>query len=249
MNLGELYKKLRFTVKTDLGETISIKDFAEKIGLAAPRISELENNKREMSLTELKAYHKFFNVSFEYLLGETDVPSADEDIQTACKVTGLSVQTIERISDLAFVGELSAVINPEEFTNPNVSAENKSEAEQLALAAYAFLSAMGIERDEFIQYLTEFPFIISPIKIFETFFNHGVFDKICLYISFYTNQLVKNETKGKISVLDDNFEDYTIWKLQNLISSEFKQMINELKIANDVKKEDTDNAQHNPTQE
>lgn len=97
MKLGELYKKLRFTVKTELGESISIKDFADEIGLSAPRISELENNKREMSLTELKAYHKYFNVSFEYLLGETDISSIDEDVQTACKVTGLSEDAILNI--------------------------------------------------------------------------------------------------------------------------------------------------------
>ena len=97
MDLGELCKRLRFTIKTNLGETTSIKDFAKKIGLAAPRISELENNKREMSLTELKAYHNFFNVSFEYLLGETNVSSNNEDIQTACKVTGLSEEAIKCI--------------------------------------------------------------------------------------------------------------------------------------------------------
>lgn len=250
MNLGELYKKLRFTVKTDLGETISIKDFAVKIGLAAPRISELENNKREMSLTELKAYHKFFNVSFEYLLGETDVPSANEDIQTACKVTGLSVQAIKHISTLAIITEILKVINSVEIANnPNVSDEDKSEMTKLALEAYEVLSAMGIERDEFIQYIAECSFMVSPIKTFETFCNHGIFDKICLYISFYANQLVENKIESKNGVLDDNFEDYTIWRLQNLISSEFKKIINELEIVNDAEKEVTVNAEHNSTQE
>ncbi|MBE6826957.1 MAG: helix-turn-helix transcriptional regulator [Ruminococcus sp.] len=101
MNLGERYKELRTSVKDESGNPISIKDFAAKcVKLQAPRISELENNKREMSLTELKAYHEYFKVSFEYLMGETDVKTVDEDIQAACKVTGLSEKAIETIRDM-----------------------------------------------------------------------------------------------------------------------------------------------------
>lgn len=100
MDLGRRYKELRQTLKDESGNTVSIKALAEKMELAASRISELENNKREMSLTELKAYHKFFNVSFEYLLGETDISSANEDIQTACKVTGLSEKAIHKLMKL-----------------------------------------------------------------------------------------------------------------------------------------------------
>ena len=97
MKLGKLYKELRQTVKDETGDTISIKALADKIQLASSRISELENNKREMSLTELKAYHKFFNVSFEYLLGETDTKTTNEDVQIACETTGLSEEAIKVI--------------------------------------------------------------------------------------------------------------------------------------------------------
>ncbi|MDE6101488.1 MAG: helix-turn-helix domain-containing protein [Ruminococcus sp.] len=100
MNLSERYKELRRTIKNSSGDTISIKDFSEQIQLATSRISELENGKREMSLTELKAYHNFFHVSFEYLLGETDIKSVNENIQTACKVTGLSEIAVCNLLDL-----------------------------------------------------------------------------------------------------------------------------------------------------
>lgn len=99
MNLGERYRQLRLSLRDENNEPISTRDFAENfVKLTAPRVSELENNKREMSLTELKAYHKCFGVSFEYLLGETDTMTVNENIQTACKVTGLSDQTVIKIS-------------------------------------------------------------------------------------------------------------------------------------------------------
>lgn len=117
VDLGKLYRQLRFTIKTDLGESISIKELAEKIGLSAPRISELENNKREMSLTELKAYHKFFNVSFEYLLGETEISSTNDAVLKACEVTGLSEESIIKLSkiDSEYKRYLDSFIDFERF--------------------------------------------------------------------------------------------------------------------------------------
>lgn len=101
MNLGERYRQLRLSLRDENNEPISTRDFAENfVKLTAPRVSELENNKREMSLTELKAYHKCFGVSFEYLLGETDTMTVNEDIQTACKVTGLNEEAIKKIAQL-----------------------------------------------------------------------------------------------------------------------------------------------------
>lgn len=101
MDLGERYRQLRLSLRDENNEPISTRDFAENfVKLTAPRVSELENNKREMSLTELKAYHKCFGVSFEYLLGETDTMTVNEDIQTACKVTGLSEKAVENLNNI-----------------------------------------------------------------------------------------------------------------------------------------------------
>lgn len=60
-------------------EDYKAKDLAKDLGIPAPKISELENNKRDASLTELKAYHKYFNVPYEYLLKKTIV-----DIMNTC---------------------------------------------------------------------------------------------------------------------------------------------------------------------
>ncbi|MCM1133883.1 MAG: helix-turn-helix domain-containing protein [Ruminococcus flavefaciens] len=98
MNLGERYKNLRLALTGKDGEPMSAKEFAKDVvGLATTRVSELENNKREMSLTELKAYHNGLGVSFEYLLGETDTMTISEDIQTACKVTGLTERAMTNL--------------------------------------------------------------------------------------------------------------------------------------------------------
>ncbi|MCB6547090.1 helix-turn-helix domain-containing protein [Blautia glucerasea] len=66
------FRELRKEKNPSLMEDYKAKDLAKDLGIPAPKISELENNKRSASLTELKAYHKYFNVPYEYLLGEND---------------------------------------------------------------------------------------------------------------------------------------------------------------------------------
>ena len=132
MNLGERYKKLRQKIKDNNGNAISIKELSQSICIAAPRISELENNKREMSLTELKAYHTFFNVSFEYLLGETDIKSTKEDITSICKFTGLSEKTVEEIVSPSFFPriDLSKIFNflAEQYIEENILFKTEEES-------------------------------------------------------------------------------------------------------------------------
>lgn len=41
-------------------------------GFYNPHISDLESGKRKPTIKELKAYHNYFHVSYEYLLGEKD---------------------------------------------------------------------------------------------------------------------------------------------------------------------------------
>ena len=64
------YEELRRQYK-DNGQPISQRKLAKLIGIASPHISEIENG-RMPSLAELRAYHNFFRVSYEYLLEETD---------------------------------------------------------------------------------------------------------------------------------------------------------------------------------
>lgn len=69
MNLNERYKSLMLNTMGENGKPLTVSGLAKKLQIAASRICELESGKRQMSLTELKAYRNFFKVNFEYLLG------------------------------------------------------------------------------------------------------------------------------------------------------------------------------------
>lgn len=70
--MDNVFRKLRKEKNPNQMEDYKIKDLSKDLGIAAPKISELENGKRSASLSELQAYHKHFNVPYEYLLGESE---------------------------------------------------------------------------------------------------------------------------------------------------------------------------------
>ena len=79
-------------------EDYKIKDLSRDLGIAAPKISELENDKRSASLSELQKYHDYFNVPYEYLLGENESPYYE--YMVASKELGLSGNAIKIIQGL-----------------------------------------------------------------------------------------------------------------------------------------------------
>lgn len=258
MNLGEVYKKLRFTVKTDSGETISIKEFAEKIGLAAPRISELENNKREMSLTELKAYHKFFDVSFEYLLGETDIASVDEYIQTACKVTGLSEKAIATIH--------FTVNPPYEEMPSDLIKESENEFEKIVSETCEELTFDEIKR-MFLDTCEHYSF--ETKKICFQFFETDLFSKVLQNLTIAARSLINNKRELAAEMSDPTITSFLKidpvvkmafeTKQQRTMNTEYKVPLLEIYedlsqfirtyVDERMSEEASDNAEHNPPTE
>ena len=69
--IAERHKKLRQELNTY--DKVCTQDMlAEKLKITKTQISDLENGKREPSMTELKKYAKFFDTPMEYLLGITN---------------------------------------------------------------------------------------------------------------------------------------------------------------------------------
>lgn len=83
-SLSERYEDLR------IYKSLSIRQLAQEIGCNEKTISFYENGSREMPRNVIMKYAEYFNVSADYLLGLSDVPSFDMDIKTICQKTGLS---------------------------------------------------------------------------------------------------------------------------------------------------------------
>ncbi len=239
---GKRIKELRGNVSQD--------KCAQELGISRGALSFYENGDRKPDAEILYKMCNYFSVSADYLLGLSNNKTTDFDIAIACKVTGLSETAIKHISALAIITDILKTINSAEIINNlDVSDKIESKVTESALNAYSVLSALGIGVNEFTQYITECSILSSPIKTFDILCNQGIFEKICIYMSFYINDLVENKINSKETVLDDSFEDYTIWKLQNMISSEFRNIIQEIRNINGSEKEAQNNGEHNPSEE
>lgn len=78
---------------------------ARKIGVSTAAISNYISGLTGVSSDNLIAIANYFNVSTDYLLGLTDIPSADTDIKAIAEYTGLSDKSI---SVLNYIKESAA---------------------------------------------------------------------------------------------------------------------------------------------
>lgn len=90
---AERLKKLRND------SNLSLEELAHSLGVTAQSLSLYERAKRTINIDLLYQISKYFNVSADYLLGLTDVPSLDTDVQGVCKYTGLSEKAINEIRE------------------------------------------------------------------------------------------------------------------------------------------------------
>lgn len=75
------------------------KELAHAIGVTDNTISYFCNGKRVPNFEQIIAIAKELDVSTDYLLGLSETPSIDEDIQVACRTTGLSQKAIEKLKE------------------------------------------------------------------------------------------------------------------------------------------------------
>lgn len=69
-------------------------EIADAISCDVSLVTHHYNGKRSVTMDFLKKYAQYFGVSSDYLLGLSDVPTTDKDLQFVCNYTGLNEDTI-----------------------------------------------------------------------------------------------------------------------------------------------------------
>lgn len=88
--LRTLMEKRHFTQDT----------LAEKAGCSRQAISQYMDGSSAPNVDKLLSIAKFFNVSTDYLLGLSDTPTNDKDLQFVCEYTGLSETAVATLREL-----------------------------------------------------------------------------------------------------------------------------------------------------
>lgn len=100
------FTELRHKLSKELGKNISQRELSKLIAIPQSRISDLENNKKEPSFAELKAYHNFFRVSYEYLFGETDMYVSSDIFKEKPRIETKEENTMRWLNDTEFPDEI-----------------------------------------------------------------------------------------------------------------------------------------------
>lgn len=94
--LGKKIKELREEMN------IPQQKIADILGVSRQSLSLYEKGERTINVESLGKLSQFFGVSSDYLLGLSDIKSTEQDIKTACEVTGLSEKAIDNIKSIYY---------------------------------------------------------------------------------------------------------------------------------------------------
>lgn len=113
IEFGERLNHLR----TEKG--LSQEKVAQELGYSKGAISFYELGKRTPDIVFLDAAAKYFDVSFDYLLGRTANKTADPDLGSVCQYTGLSEKAIKNITQFssADIDVFNIMCETEDFNN------------------------------------------------------------------------------------------------------------------------------------
>ncbi len=92
----------------DLRGKIPQEQCAKDLGISRGALSFYENGERKPDAEILVRMCEYFKVSADYLLGLSDVKSADSDVRKVCEFTRLSEKAVDNISQLKDVAPLTA---------------------------------------------------------------------------------------------------------------------------------------------
>lgn len=69
-------------------------EIAKAIGCDTSMVTKHYNGDRTITIDYAVKYAKYFGVSVDYLVGNTDIPTVETDVRAICEYTGLSKQTV-----------------------------------------------------------------------------------------------------------------------------------------------------------
>ena len=80
-------------------KNVTISSLAKCVGITRQAVSQYCDGSTQPNAETIFKIARHFNVSADYLLGLSDVPSVDTDLKAVCDYTGLSQEAVELIKE------------------------------------------------------------------------------------------------------------------------------------------------------
>lgn len=218
VKMGKRLKSLRENTLLD-GKKMSHvelkKKLKEKYGVEISRdslmnyeVSDINHSKfgtnLKMSAEYLNCLAYFYGVSTDYLLCRSDAKTADENVQVACKTTGLSAEAIAALKFDSGKKKERDILGVEDFLIKNLyiscwaryirdSVRNMA---QLRIVQSKLDASIVSDKTDFYRW--------RAMREFERSLNEAIRE----FSSFYTNGFRIADTKAYLSAREDEFNAY-----------------------------------------
>ena len=127
---------------------------ARDISCDTSTVTKQFNGDMKISVDYLVKYAKYFNVSADYLLGLSNAPTANKDVQDICDYTGLSLAAVENLHEWAT--ELQDI--PQEKYNEVINSFPDKKKDYMILGTEllkAHISIMNSDNKDFLFLLNK----------------------------------------------------------------------------------------------
>ena len=129
-------ERLSDLVQIKKSEGLSHDEISRQIGVSSGVLSEWMSDNKTASIENLAKLSKYFGVSADYLLGLSDVQTADVDVRAVCENVGLSETTCDWLFTLylepsiqeSVLKGLNTLLECDEFENLCLSINEMAEA-------------------------------------------------------------------------------------------------------------------------
>lgn len=112
MNIFESLRKSRHKNDNNFDKEWTVDDLVNAMNeisnekINRHKINRIENGTQPPSADVLILYSKIFSVSTDYLLGISDIPSVDENLQMIATTTGLSAESINTLKEMSEIDKV-----------------------------------------------------------------------------------------------------------------------------------------------
>lgn len=266
-NVKKCFKERFAELRAQSG--LSQSKLGKALSLSPATIGYYENGDRLPDIETAARIAQYFNVSADYLLGLSDTMSTEHDVKTACAITGLSENALERIHEFTkpeLRNFFNTIICTEEFTEilncfldylqtyePDKILQNASRniEDDMSREKAIKLLQYWTENEESLRKLGLY---VVDEKMQREFVLQDISSLVASMLDCYENETEKikcdakkeKKTGLKITNLSElpSFSHYFLPPMANDEAVSYK--ISKIK---DFNQEVTDNAQHHETEE
>lgn len=213
---------------------ITQQELADELGITRQSLSLFEKGERTINIELLVKIAKYFEVTVDYLLGQTNAATTETTTREVCDYTGLSEKAVNILRAYNVYSKYTDLVSGIAI---NIE-RNKSTDEEIARATVAAVESLYRQSDGSIEIAPEEVIkeianlrvckctSVTATRIINFIFENSTFDQLIAIFSVFASEV------GNVSECDQRSFDFYLWKSSKAATALFEELLNDIKTNN-----------------